>query len=269
MQLSNFIFTPPSASTNFGEALEVDLDHVVDLDAEELLHRVDHQRRAAEGVGGVDLLRSVAGDVGQRVARDRQPRRLAAAVAHQHDRVGAARALLARPAIRPDHEDVVGAREHVAAVVERPLHALGHLAGLDLGADHEQVRLSSVHPTMKTSTPTSTRFQVQRRGPRSFGGSRIGRSGGLGGAATPPVRPPCRRGPAPARIPARRRPRRRRGRLGRLEAATVPVQEPVQEAWAGTVYAVFGLIGHLGRATSASAESFDPGVPPSRPVAFL
>ena len=51
---------------------------------------------------------------------------------------------------------------------------------------------------MKTSTPTSTRFQVQRRGPRSFGGWRIVRSGGRGGAATPPASA----GPAPGATPA-------------------------------------------------------------------
>ena len=62
-----------------GEVLEVDLDEVVDLDAEVLLDRADRQRRPADRVGGVDLVAAVAGDVDQRVARDRQARGLPAA----------------------------------------------------------------------------------------------------------------------------------------------------------------------------------------------
>ena len=43
-----------------GEALEVDLDDVVDLDAEVLLDGLDRQRGAADRVGGVDLVRARA-----------------------------------------------------------------------------------------------------------------------------------------------------------------------------------------------------------------
>ena len=56
------------------EVLEVDLDEVVDLDAEVLLDGADRERRAAERVGRVDLVRAVAGDVDDGVARDRERR---------------------------------------------------------------------------------------------------------------------------------------------------------------------------------------------------
>ena len=82
------------------EVLEVDLDEVVDLDAEVLLDGADRQRRAADGVGGVDLVLAVAGDRDDGVARDRERRVVAAADAQQQDRVRA-RALadlVSRPA---------------------------------------------------------------------------------------------------------------------------------------------------------------------------
>ena len=71
------------------EAGEVDDRDVVDLDPEEVLDRLDLQLRAAEGVGGVDLLRRLAGDLGEDVARDREFAEGAAAGADQHQRVGA------------------------------------------------------------------------------------------------------------------------------------------------------------------------------------
>src|SRR5205814_3979057 len=64
------------------EVLEVDVGEVVDLDAEELLDGGDRQGRPADRVGGVDLVAAVAGDVHDRVARDRQPRAVPGAGAH-------------------------------------------------------------------------------------------------------------------------------------------------------------------------------------------
>ena len=59
---------------SFGEVREVHLEDVVDLDPEVLLDRLDRERRAADRVGGVDLVAAVAGDVDDRVARDRELR---------------------------------------------------------------------------------------------------------------------------------------------------------------------------------------------------
>ena len=70
-----------------GEVLEVHLDEVVDRDAEVLRDRLGGEPRAAVGVGGVDLVAAVAGDVDDRVARDREAGGLPAAGAHEHDRV--------------------------------------------------------------------------------------------------------------------------------------------------------------------------------------
>ena len=80
---------PPIASMNLREVGQVDDDQVVDLDPGELLDRPDRQRRAAVGVGGVDLARAVTGDRRHRVARDREPPGGAAADPPQHDRVRA------------------------------------------------------------------------------------------------------------------------------------------------------------------------------------
>ena len=125
------------------EVVEVDLDQVVDLDAEVLLDRLDGERRAAERVGGVDLVGAVAGDVDDRVARDREPRVLAAADAHQQDRVRAAavgrRAGLLGvlgPRVGAEHEDRVGAGQREAGAAEGDLAA--EVALLELGADQEE-----------------------------------------------------------------------------------------------------------------------------------
>ena len=73
------------------ELREVHDDDVVDVDPEVALDGPDRERRAAEGVGGVDLVEPVARDVDDRVARDRQLRAVPAADAQQLDRVRAAR----------------------------------------------------------------------------------------------------------------------------------------------------------------------------------
>ena len=109
------------------EVLEVDLDQVVDLDAEVGLDGADRQRGAADGVRGVDLVLAGAGDVDHGVARDRERRVLAAADPQQQDAVRAARlADLVRPrllgALRArvgaEHEDRVGRRQRVARAAE-------------------------------------------------------------------------------------------------------------------------------------------------------
>src|SRR5215218_4307507 len=126
------------------EVLEVDLDDVVDLQivAHEALDRLDHERRSPDRVGGVDLLRSVPGDLGEGVARDGELPDAAEGAVNDHDAVGASRTglrlvdRLASPLIRPDHEDVA-ASEEAAPAREGLLRIVGD-ALLDLGADQEQ-----------------------------------------------------------------------------------------------------------------------------------
>ena len=78
------------------EVVEVDLEDMVDLDAEVLLDRLHRERGAADRVGRVDLVAPVAGDVDDRVARDRELGAVPAPGAHEQDRVAAARARRAR-----------------------------------------------------------------------------------------------------------------------------------------------------------------------------
>jgi hypothetical protein len=80
------------------QTVEVDGHVVVDAHLGELLDRLDEQRRAAEGVAGVDLVAAVPGDVDPGVARDRDQLCVLAvgAEAGEHDRVGAAIRRLAR-----------------------------------------------------------------------------------------------------------------------------------------------------------------------------
>ena len=103
----------------------------------------DGERGAAEGVRGVDLVGAVAGDVDDRVARDREPRVLAAADAHQQDRVRAAAAggragLLGAlgPRVGAEHQDRVGAGQREAGAAEVDLAA--EVALLELGADEKE-----------------------------------------------------------------------------------------------------------------------------------
>ncbi len=86
----------PEGVDQLGEVLEVHLDQVVDLDAvaHEALDGPDHQRRPAEGVGRVDLLAAVPGDLRERVARDGELAHAAEGGPDEHDRVRARRALL-------------------------------------------------------------------------------------------------------------------------------------------------------------------------------
>src|SRR5262249_13241296 len=93
------------------EVVEVDLEDVVDRDAEELLDRLDGERCAAEGVRGVDLVAAVAGDVDDRVARYRELGAVAAAGAHEQDRVAAARARGARAGLLRALRPLVGAED--------------------------------------------------------------------------------------------------------------------------------------------------------------
>ena len=75
------------ASMNLGKFAKLMMITWLILHPGELLDGLDGQRRAAEGVGGVDLVRAVAGDRDERVARDRQPAGDAAADPPQHQRV--------------------------------------------------------------------------------------------------------------------------------------------------------------------------------------
>src|SRR5215218_26124 len=72
------------------EALEVDVDHVVDREAGQPLDRVRGELRAADRVGGVELVDAVARDLDLEVARQRHHRRrlLLRIEAHEDDRVG-------------------------------------------------------------------------------------------------------------------------------------------------------------------------------------
>ena len=76
-------------------AVHVDLGVVGYLDARKLLHRLYGERRPAERVRGVDLLRAVLAHVDPEVARDRYERGLLLlrVDADQHDGVGAVRPL--------------------------------------------------------------------------------------------------------------------------------------------------------------------------------
>ena len=88
------------------EALEVGLRDVVDADLEQVLHGLHEQRLAAVGVGGVDLVLAVAGDVDVEVARevDHVDRLAVGGDVHEHDDVGAAG--VAGPGVGADDEEV-------------------------------------------------------------------------------------------------------------------------------------------------------------------
>ncbi len=120
---------------------------------------------AAEGVGGVDFLRALAGDFGVAVARDREFAEGAAAGADQHQRVGAEfadfeqpscgaspcgllfEALLRgggagllgvrRPGVGAEHEDRLRAGQQQRVAVQGVLRFAGELEGLQLGGDGE------------------------------------------------------------------------------------------------------------------------------------
>ena len=137
---------PPSESIRSGKFVEVDLDQVVDRDAEVLLDRLDRQRGAAEGVGGVDLVAAVARDVDHGVAQDRELRVGAAADAQEQDRVRPAGladrlrpglGVLLRAGVGAEHEDGVRAGQRVAAAAQLGVGRVGHVARLDLRADQE------------------------------------------------------------------------------------------------------------------------------------
>ena len=146
------------------EAGEVDDRDVVDLDIEELFDRLDLQGGAAEGEGGVDFGRFVAGDLGVAVARDREFAEGAAAGPDQHQRVGAELAFFAavvrgvavgllfeallrrgrprflgvrRAGVGAEDEDRLGARQQQRVAVQGFLRFAGELERLQLGRDRE------------------------------------------------------------------------------------------------------------------------------------
>ena len=120
------------------EVLEVDLDEVVDLEpvAEERLDGLDRQRRAAERVGGVDLVDAVPRDVDLDVARDRELAHAAERGVDEHDRVGAPGPLvalvdrLAGALVRAEHEDRAAGEQVAARTTARARPSARRPAGL-------------------------------------------------------------------------------------------------------------------------------------------
>ena len=99
------------------EGLEIRHREVIDVNPGEVLHGVDRQRRAAIGVGGVDLALTMTGDVHPGVAGDRHDRDglPVAADLQDHDRIstlGALRPLgrvgCAGAGVGPQDQDVGG-----------------------------------------------------------------------------------------------------------------------------------------------------------------
>ena len=128
------------------EVVEVDLEDVVDRDAEVLLDRLHRERGAADRVGRVDLVAPVAGDVDDGVARDRELGAVAAAGAHEQDRVAAARARGARSGLLRARRALVGAEDEGRLRLDDPdpaarqlgLRGGGHLVLVDLRRDEEE-----------------------------------------------------------------------------------------------------------------------------------
>ena len=154
----------PEGVDEVGEPLEVEDDDVVDLDAEEVLDGLPLQAGAAEREGGVDLVRSLAGDLGEGVARDRELLEGAAAGADEHQRVGAdGQAVVGvdrsvgcrlgalglgrvavlvgdplRAHVRAHHEDGLAAGHHQGEAAEPLPGGVVELALLDLRRDDEE-----------------------------------------------------------------------------------------------------------------------------------
>jgi hypothetical protein len=80
---------PTQLVDDLDEAFEVDVDEVVDGNAEQLLDRLDGQLGAAQGVGRVDLVQAEAGDVDPQVARHGEHRDAVGLriETHDHERV--------------------------------------------------------------------------------------------------------------------------------------------------------------------------------------
>ena len=81
--------TPPTASIRSSKPVKSTIATWSISMPRKLFDRFDLQLGAAERVGGVDLLRALAGDLGVAVARDREFAEGAAAGPDQHQRVGA------------------------------------------------------------------------------------------------------------------------------------------------------------------------------------
>ncbi len=119
------------------EALEVDHGDVVDLDAEQVLHRLDEQRSAAERIGSVELVLAAVGDRHVEVAREVDERDVVPVlrnVDEDHD-VRSDAAPVSRP-VAADEQVVrpVAGRLHdrLAGVVRRPGHVREQLLLLDV-----------------------------------------------------------------------------------------------------------------------------------------
>jgi len=160
------------------EALEVDVDDVIDLDPQHLLDRLDRQLRAAERVGGVDLLgarRAMGGmDRHLQVAGDREHRRvgLGGVEADQEHGVRVSRGggvdRARRTFVRPDQQDRlrtagIGGGELVAEVqlraqlegVGERLHLEQDAGGHGRGGGRDHQHAAEQHPCPHAATPES------------------------------------------------------------------------------------------------------------------
>ena len=132
--------------------------HVGDVDADQAAHRRGHELGAAVGVGGVDLVGAVAGDVGVGVAGDVEDGRpaLAGVDADEVDAVGPADRL-ARPGVvaQDEEEDGAAGRRGEVGLVDLvdlddrgPAggHAVEHArAGEEADHDHEADQAGVTH----------------------------------------------------------------------------------------------------------------------------
>ena len=140
--------TPPIASMNCGNAARLTTITWLILTPVNGLDGLDRERRAAVRVGRVDLGRAVPGNVRERVARDREAARGAAADPPQHHRVAAA-ARVRRVGARLLRAGRAAGRCPRIRTLSAPNNMFGpdvsaslrrgrEVAGLDLRADQEQ-----------------------------------------------------------------------------------------------------------------------------------
>ena len=223
------------------KAVEVDDRDLVDVEPEQPLDRAHGELRAPGGVGGVDLLRALPGDLGERVARDRELAEGAAPCADQHDRVGAVGRVLAVGPVGSPAEHILEAVFGLGLV--RP----GEGAGADVGAEHEDRLRRDEHERVAVEGVGDA---VGQLGLLDLGREREG--------DVAEQDPPERRDPRPLEGPAPPRPlvgraHRLRLPLAVCASAAQPVGQPgeigladdVAEAPSRLVDGVLGLVGPL------------------------
>src|SRR6266542_2604595 len=101
------------------EAREVDDGHVVDVDPGQVPHRRHRERRPPDLVRGVDLVRSVAGNLDAEVSRDGEvgDAVMVRVGANEHDGVGVPDPLSPRARVRAEQEDRRRVRQQQAALL--------------------------------------------------------------------------------------------------------------------------------------------------------